>query len=275
MDNLKFIRMSGAGNSFIIFNRLNHAHPEMINKGEALSQYAISPTDGIIYLMPSNNAAFKMLYFSFDRTKRGDLVPSNLCGNGVICAARLAFDLGIIGAAFLIETGDGIKQGYMKGENVVINMGKPRDFKKISENEAYLYIGNAQYVQFSNVLDKNYVEKEGTRLRYSADTLKMLGNPKGVLQFNQVVIDNSHKNYIRILTREGGVEGLTLACGTGSVASAYVSHKLRGLSYPIVVHNQGGDIIVSTNEKNQLLMEGSANYSWQNHEKPEGILAEY
>ena len=48
-------------------------------------------------------------------------------------------------------------------------------------------------------------------------------------------------NHIRVRTFERGVEGETLACGTGVTASALIAARLHGFTSPVKVQVQGGD----------------------------------
>ena len=58
-------------------------------------------------------------------------------------------------------------------------------------------------------------------------------------------------NHIRVRTFERGVEGETLACGTGVTASALVSSRMHKFASPVKVQVQGGDLLeVSFEERN-------------------------
>ena len=53
------------------------------------------------------------------------------------------------------------------------------------------------------------------------------------------------KGSIRVRTYERGVEGETLACGTGVTASALIAAELASIQVPVKVQVQGGDIVGS------------------------------
>ena len=141
---------------------------------------------------------------------------------------------------------------------VTVNMGVPGDYRKLSYTDYYVHVGLPHYVRFTEHLDSNRTRGEGSILRYDRELLERLGNPKDILHFDSVRVDSDQE--ISILTREGGVEDVTLACGTGSTASAYVSHMARSLILPITVHNPGGDLIVNKTSDNQIILTGPVDY---------------
>ena len=129
------------------------------------------------------------------------------------------------------------------GEEVCINMSEPFDLR---ENIALDLEGEALTVHFINtgvphvVLPVGDVEivditTVGRALRYH-DEFAPSGTNANIFS----VIEPGH---IRVRTYERGVEGETLACGTGVVANAIVHHLLTGVQAPISVDVQGGDIL--------------------------------
>jgi diaminopimelate epimerase len=83
--------------------------------------------------------------------------------------------------------------------------------------------------------DKAMVAQLGAEIRYHAHFA-----PKGTnVNFVQVLGPNS----IRVRTYERGVEGETLACGTGVTASALISARVHGFTSPVTVQVQGGDLL--------------------------------
>ena len=83
--------------------------------------------------------------------------------------------------------------------------------------------------------DKAMVHQLGAEVRYH-DHFK----PKGTnVNFAQVL----GPNHIRVRTYERGVEGETLACGTGVSAAAMISSRVHGFTSPVKVLVQGGDTL--------------------------------
>jgi diaminopimelate epimerase len=70
------------------------------------------------------------------------------------------------------------------------------------------------------------------------------------------------KNEINMKVWERG-SGFTLACGSGSCASAFVAHKIRGLSSEIKVNNPGGDMLISILEDDSCEMSGTVSRVFQ------------
>jgi diaminopimelate epimerase len=73
---------------------------------------------------------------------------------------------------------------------------------------------------------------------------------------------------IRVRTYERGVEGETLACGTGVTASAIIASKLHGFGSQVTVKVQGGDTLeVSFREENggirDVFLTGPADFSFE------------
>jgi diaminopimelate epimerase len=83
--------------------------------------------------------------------------------------------------------------------------------------------------------DQAMVQQLGAEIRHHSQFA-----PKGTnVNFVQVLGANS----IRVRTYERGVEGETLACGTGVTASALISACVHGFTSPIKVQVQGGDVL--------------------------------
>ena len=249
--------MHGTGNSFVMLNRVYQESTLEDCLSEAKS-YKRFGTDAAIFLLPSRNADVRMLYFSYDRSNNGNLVREGMCGNGIRCVGRLGYDLGILDDQFSVETDDGVKKGKIKAGGVKINMGPVRNFKRINGGY-YAFTGVPHYVEFMHDLNEDYTRVKGSILRNDPGILKELGNPDGILHFN-VVKKMENRNAISILTREGGVEDLTLSCATGAVAAAFVTHSAEGVPFPITVHNKGGNLVISRDIEGNMLQQGSCEY---------------
>jgi diaminopimelate epimerase len=104
-----------------------------------------------------------------------------------------------------------------------------------------LNTGVPHAVIFVEDADRAMVQQLGREIRFHAAFA-----PRGTnVNFVQVLAPNS----IRVRTYERGVEGETLACGTGVSASALIAAAVHGFVSPISVQVQGGDLLEVSFEK--------------------------
>ena len=256
---MKISYMQGCGNTFFVADALGTdlSDPQMEAAYHNLNGKMV--VDGVIFL-GRNKAGDKlaMNYFDVLRGTR-KLIRAGMCGNGIRCVSRFAVDSGYESGSFFIETDDGYKEVSVgDGGLVSVNMGFPRGYQQLSPTDHYVDTGIPHYVRFTDELLVERTRSEGLALRDNPEVLTKIGNPRDILHFNHVRVDGDNK--ISILTREGGVEDVTQACGTGSVASAYVSRRVYGLDLPITVHNMGGDLSIDLTDDGQILMSGPAEY---------------
>ena len=103
---MKFTKMHGCGNDFIVLNEMNNKNILSVEQVKQLCnrKYGIG-ADGILIISSSNIADIKMRIINADGTE------AEMCGNGIRCIAKYAYDNDIIKQEkFNIETGAGIKQ---------------------------------------------------------------------------------------------------------------------------------------------------------------------
>lgn len=253
---MKTAYMEGCGNSFFVMNSPQKEMdlPEITRAYHSLN--GTRSVDAVLVLGPSVKGDIRMLYFDVDRrTKR--LHRASMCGNGIRCISRFARDQNYAGDEISVETDNGLKGVSIVDSLVTVDMGQPRNYMRFSDSDYYVDVGLPHYVRFVDRLDAGMIREVGKVLRDDDELLGRIGNPNDILHFNGVSVTGESK--ISIMTREGGVEDITLACGTGSVASAFVSHEARGLQYPITVHNAGGDLVINRKGDN-MIMTGPANY---------------
>lgn len=250
--------MHGCGNTFFVADAVGVrlSDPEMEHAYHALN--GEMSVDGVLFLTASRDGSgLRMNYFDVDSTT-GKLHRASMCGNGIRCISRFAVDRGYAKERFSVETDDGYKCVSVDGRLVTVNMGIPRNYQALSGTDYFVDVGLPHYVRFTDFLDVDQTRQDGLELRNDFELLDRLGNPKDILHYNSVHLDGSDE--ISILTREGGVEDVTQACGTGSAASAYVSHVARGLRLPIMVHNPGGNLAINLTAEGKILMTGPAEY---------------
>ncbi len=260
MKNIIFYKFSGSGNDFIIIdNRKNIVtHSSLPRFVMNLCKRKMSAgADGLILIETSKNADFKWRFYNSD----GSL--AEMCGNGARCAARFAFLNKITGKRMSFETVAGIVNAEIIDEMVKIKLTDPVDFipdfgLELSSGHTRLgkiNTGVPHVVIHTDDLDNIDLVKLGKEIRFHD-----LFAPAGT-NVNFASIKN--KNTIEIRTYERGVEDETLACGTGSVASAMIIAHNRGIKPPLNVITRSGCVLtIHFKEKggnfHEVYLEGDA-----------------
>lgn len=227
IEGLKFYKMTGGGNDFIlIVDPEDKIPPEAIRPAvpKICHRQLSVGADGFILLKPSSKAHFRWYFFNSDGSE------VEMCGNGGRCAARLAYQLGIAPEKLSFETRIGIVKATVNGRNVRIELPPPRDLNvdmKIEIEDKNLLLdfvntGVPHAVLFVEDLDNLNVKQIGRAIRWHERF-----SPEGT-NVNFVKVESE---YIRVRTYERGVEDETLACGTGSIASALIAF-LKGYVQP-------------------------------------------
>jgi len=253
MTVLSFTKMSAAGNDFIIVDNRRGALDAHRGKETAqrLCRRKLSVgADGLILIEASQTADFAWRFFNADGSE------AEMCGNGGRCAARFAHLNGIAPPLLTFETLAGTVKAEVMGEVVKLELPLPynltADFALELEGEDYrvnsITVGVPHVVLFVEDLPSVAVVELGRKIRF-ADRFKPAGT-----NVNFVSIKNDAT--IAIRTYERGVEDETLACGTGSVASALITSEKRGITSPVSVLTQGGEVLsVHFKKEDQQLKE--------------------
>jgi diaminopimelate epimerase len=165
-----------------------------------------------------------------------------MCGNGARCFARYIQRVaGWTKPELSFETVAGVIRATFDGERVTVNLTAPQGLRlheKIATSTGPLTVhslntGVPHAVIFVPDADRAMVLQLGAEIRRHAHFA-----PRGTnVNFVQVL----GPGHIRVRTYERGVEGETLACGTGVSAAAMISAKVHGFAPPVRVQVQGGD----------------------------------
>ena len=237
---LDFVKMNGAGNDFILVD--NRAGKIKLTTGQIVrlcNRHAGIGADGLLLLKPNatGRADWSWDFFNSDGS------VADMCGNGARCFARFIQSVASVKEQTSFETGAGVITAKFSGARVTIGLTAPKDLRL---NEAVptsagkliahsLNTGVPHAVIFVPDADQAMVQQLGAELRYHEHF-----KPKGTnVNFAQVL----GPNHIRVRTFERGVEGETLACGTGVCASAMISARVHKFSSPVKVQVQGGDTL--------------------------------
>jgi len=224
IGSLQIHKYSGAGNDFIVID----ARRELVcGQSEAVRFCTEYCADGLMLLSEgSDGADFRMEFFNPDGS------GGMMCGNGGRCIVAFAEDLGVApaGEEYVFDAPDGrhcakiLSRDGVK-RNVRLQMRDPFGFRECQDGY-FINTGTRHLVRFISDVEAVDVAAEGPVLRHLPEFA-----PEGVnVDFVQVCDDGSMK----VRTFEKGVEGETLACGTGIVASACVARKLSFVSGPAV-----------------------------------------
>lgn len=268
---MKFTKMQGAGNDYVYVNCFEECldNPAEVARKVSNRNFGIG-SDGLILIMPSSVADVRMRMFNSDGSE------SEMCGNGIRCVAKYAYDHGIVGKKEITaETGAGILTLQLftdtadKVEKVRVNMGEPRltraEIPMIGDGAGRVVdeplnilhsvfritcvsMGNPHCVIFVDDVENFPVEKYGPLIENHE-----LFPRRTNVEFVQVV----SRNEVRQRTWERGA-GETLACGTGASAVT-VAGVLNNLTERrIVNHLSGGDLEMEWPENGPVFMTGPA-----------------
>ncbi len=256
---ISFVKASGAGNDFVVIDNYDgHLELDKARLARVLCDrhFGIG-ADGLLILQHCATAHFQMQYYNADGSHGG------MCGNGGRCIARFAYLKGLTPVEMRFQALEHIYEAEIVPEGVRLRMKNPRDYRKGLQADLgggsflchYVDTGSPHAVVFVEHLDSIDVVKIGRALRFHR-----LFSPEGA---NINFLERQPGNAISIRTYERGVEAETLACGTGSVASAIVAVLERGLSFPVTVKARSGeDLLVDARQEGSTItnvyLQGSA-----------------
>lgn len=268
---MKFTKVHGLGNDFVLVNCINH-----IKLPTDLSQLAREVchrnfgigADGLVLVWPSERCDLRMQILNPDGSE------PEMCGNAIRCVAKFVYDHGIVNKEKItIETLAGVIVPEVIVEDGVVtqvrvNMGQPRlerseipmngpqgrviseplDLEGTTFNITAVSMGNPHCVIFVPNLDDVPLSNWGSKLETHAAFPK-----KTNVEFVQVINDSE----VRMKVWERGA-GITMACGTGACATA-VAAVLNGLTRRVVtVHLDAGPLKIEWADDNTVYMTGPA-----------------
>jgi len=246
---LSFYKMSGAGNDFIVADNRD------LKLGEegrsqwiaALCRRRLSVgADGALLIEPAQGQGhFRMRYYNSDGGE------AESCGNGARCIARFALHVGAAPPRMKFETLAGLYTAeVLEDGQVEIGMTDPTDLRlgvaldfpdRPSVPVDHLNSGVPHAVAWVDDVESLDVERLGRAIRRHPAFA-----PAGA---NANFVQTLSAQSLRIRTYERGVEGETLACGTGCVAAAALG-ALRGrVKPPVAVLTRGGATLTISFER--------------------------
>lgn len=235
---IPFSKLSGAGNDFVVIDNRKKIVRSAFNRA-AIKLCAPKTgigADGLLLLEESATHDFRMRIFNPDGSE------AEMCGNGARCIARFAYLKKIARSAMVFETKAGPIAAQIKNTHVKVQLGDPLGFREVtvsigknSFNVFFVNTGVPHAVVLVDDLKNAAVVEWGRGIR-SHSFFKPAGT-------NVDFVSRIDSHTISVRTYERGVENETLACGTGSVASALISAKKNGVLSPVNVETRGGEIL--------------------------------
>lgn len=227
MLKMKFWKMSGAGNDFVLLTGGRRKTAGLRRLARRLCERKLSVgADGLLYVNGAGRGAVSVRYFNSDGSEA-------FCGNGSRCAALWAARSGLVSKRFTLRTLAGDLPAEIKGPESV-RMGMP-DVRKVRLDLRGKFPRGVGRVHFLDTgvphavvpvkgLDRLDVRGLGRSLRFNGAF-----GPGGA----NVDFVERRGRVLRVRTYERGVEDETLACGTGLTAVA-VAMTLAGEARPPV-----------------------------------------
>jgi diaminopimelate epimerase len=237
---IRFTKMNGAGNDFVVLDNRSRSHSlERDVIARLCDRHRGIGADGLLAVEPADGEAdFRMRYYNSDGGE------AEMCGNGARCFARFAERLMPAKPdSVSFETQAGVIVASLEDNLVSLAMGHPHDHRPAQTlalgskkcTVHFLNTGVPHAVVFVEDAEKIAIQTEGAALRHHE-----VFAPKGTnANFAQVVAPD----LLVLRTYERGVEGETLACGTGVCAAALLHAAQTGTPSPVHVKVRGGDTL--------------------------------
>lgn len=270
-DRIEFAKLSGSGNDFICISNMDGRYDGLLSSPAAGGHFARTlcrhgvwiGADGVIFVCPpeiEEKADFSARFFEADGSE------AELCGNGTACFVRWVIESGLAKAPEIrILTPAGVVLGRQAEEHYAVPGGE-QNHSAVSNNYYRVCIPFPHHIQTDVTITVNgrpvrcdfAVVGVPHAVVYVDDVsevdIQTLG--KGIRVHERFAPRGVNANFVQVLgegqlrlrTWEFGVEGETLACGTGSAAAAVLAarrfgwpRRLTSNQDPIFVQASSGD----------------------------------
>lgn len=249
---MKFWKMNGAGNDFLILNNLNeHLDPAQFPALARLlcERHLSIGADGLMVVdAPTMGGDYRMRFYNSDGSM------GEMCGNGARCICRYGYENGLAGETQRVETTAGMVTGQRIDQRryrvrlndpTTVQLDAPVDVNGVRYPCSYVELGNPgiphAVVPYANLrqADEAELRELGRSIRWNARF------PKGAnVNFYEITGEDS----VFERTFERGVEDFTYACGTGTgslVTVLTLQGKVSGQG--VQVDMTGGQLVIDVN----------------------------
>jgi diaminopimelate epimerase len=236
---MTYTKYSASGNDFIISHSFlekdfSQDAIKLCNRTEGIG------ADGFVVLIPNSDADFKWLFYNSDGS------DAAMCGNATRACAHYAYNNGLAQNKMQFLTGAGIIESVVDGNIVETQLTTPKVLKDEFKEDGFTWwivdTGVPHLVTIVDDLEK-YDHELCAKLRYKYNA-----------NVNFAKIEDN-KIYVR--TYERGVEGETLACGTGMAASFLRANNLNLVENKTFVYPKSKEELTLTLRDGSLFFKGA------------------
>ena len=251
---MKFWKMNGAGNDFILLDNFDGTIPERAFPSLARTvceRHLSIGADGLMVVeRPRSDGDFRMLFFNSDGS------PGEMCGNGARCICRYGYENGLAGEVQHVETTAGLVTGFRLSEDEyrirlndpgIVHLDCSVTVNGLTYECSYVELGDPgiphAVIPISKLLDteESILFQLGRALRYHPSF------PKGAnIHFYELI--GPDRFYLK--TYERGVEDFTYACGTGTGSTALILFLKNLTGSHVTAEMRGGVLKVDMSESN-------------------------
>lgn len=238
---LPFVKMHGAANDFVV---IDHREPFLPADPRALFAALCDRrrgvgADGVLLLERHAELDFAMRYHNAD----GE--AAEFCGNGARCLARFALERGLgAGGSVAFMTAAGPKRARALADGrIALEFGAVADGERLRIEVAGQPIEGRLVVAGVPHFVVGVPDVAQVPLASAAPPLRRHAR-FGAAGANVDFVAPRADGRVAMRTYERGVEGETLACGSGAIASAVWAALDAGAASPVTIRTAGGDDLV-------------------------------
>ena len=243
---MKFYKYCANGNDFIITNSNKKEDKSLLAK-TLCNRYSGIGADGFIEIFPSKEYDFEWEFYNQDGSR------ANMCGNGSRAAAHFAHYINGVNSKMRFLTGAGAIKAFVDKDFVEVCLGKIKKVEpKFEKNEKLWQLcdtGVPHLVHFCddlNEFDEELCKK--MRIQYNAN-----------VNFAKII----NENFLQVRTFERGVEGETLACGTGMGACFYLAFLDKKIKNKATISPKSKEEVSFKFENEELFFKGKVRFCFE------------
>lgn len=250
--------MSGAGNDFVVLDNMDSSLDRFLTEENIrnICRRRLSVgADGLLTLEPDREFPFRMVYFNRDGGE------AEMCGNGGRCTAMFAHLRGHVNGSepFSFRSSAGVHRAVVTGpassriwltEPVIYFQLRKVSVEGKAFQVSFLNTGVPHAVVFTTDDDEELFLRTAPLLRRH----EVFGKSGANVDF----VYSTGNSRLNIRTWERGVEGETLACGTGAVAAAVCAGSLMGMELPVHLKTRSGMVLIVGSDSHGWWLEGEA-----------------